>query len=100
MNQVSWQNSQTEVENYLFKLMNNANFGCDCRNNAGNSYSQPVCDELEELSHAKRYQNVFDQDISKFVSTEILGRQIEQEFLRKLYAIDTQDDYYEAKRKL
>ena len=28
---------------------------------------------------------------------EILERQIEEEFLRKLYAFDIQDEYYDAK---
>ena len=62
--------------------MNNANVGYDCRNNADNCYFRPVYDETEELSYAKRYQNMFDQDISEFVSTEILWRQIEEESLR------------------
>ena len=30
---------------------------------------------------------------------EILERQIEEEFLRKLYALDTRDEYYNAKKK-
>ena len=62
--------------------MNNANVGYDCRNNADNCYFRPVYDEIEELSYAKRYQNMFDQVISEFVSTEILWRQIEEESLR------------------
>ena len=33
-NQVSRQNAQTDVEKDFYKLMNNSNFGCDCRNNA------------------------------------------------------------------
>lgn len=41
---------------------------------------------------------MFDQEISAFVWTEILGRQIQEEFLNKLYSLDTQDDYYEAKK--
>ena len=100
MNQVSRQNSQTDVEKDFYKLMNSANFDYDCRNNANNWYFHPVYDEIEELFYTKRYQNVLDQDISEFVSTEILECQIEEKFLRKLYALDTQDEYYEAKKKL
>ena len=100
MNQVSRQSSQTDVEEDFYKLMNNTNFGYDCCNNADNCYFHLVYDEIEEISYAKRYQNLFDQDISEFVSTEILERQIEEEFLRKLYALDTQDEYYEAKKKI
>ena len=42
MNQVSRENSQTDVEKDFYKLMNNANFGYDCCNNADNCYFQPV----------------------------------------------------------
>ena len=98
MNQVSRQNSQTDVEKEFYKLMNNANFGYDCSNNAANCYFHPVYHEIERLSYDKLYQNVFDQDISEFVSTEVLERQIEEEFSKKLYALDTQDEYCEAKK--
>ena len=64
MNQVSRQNSQTDVEKDFYKLMNNTNFGYDCHNNVHSCYFHPVYDEIEELSYATRYQNVFDQDIS------------------------------------
>ena len=68
MYQVSCQNATTDVERNFFKLMNNLNFGFDCRNNANNLFFQPIYDEIEELSYAKKYQNVFDQDISDFVN--------------------------------
>ena len=41
MNQVSRQNAKTDVEKDFFKLMNNANFGYDCRSNADNCYFSP-----------------------------------------------------------
>ena len=70
MNQVLRQNSLTNIGKDFYKLMeNNANFGYDCCHNADNCYFQPVYDEIEELFYAKRYQNVFDEDISEFVST-------------------------------
>ena len=83
MNQVSCQNATTDVKRDFFKLMKNSNFGFDCRNNADNCFFQPIYDEIEELSHAKKNQNVFDQDISDFISSEILERQLEQECLNK-----------------
>ena len=54
MNQVLRQNSHTDVEKDFYKLLNNANFVYNCRNNANNCYFQPVYDEIEELSYAKR----------------------------------------------
>ena len=84
-NQVSRQKAQTaDVEKNFYELMNNANFSYDCRNNADNCYFSPIYDELEEPMYVKGYQNVFDQSISDFVSSEILERQIGEELLNKI----------------
>ena len=88
INQASRQNAKTFVKKYFYKLMNNSDFGYDCQNNAGNCFFQPIYDEIEEPSYAKRYQNVFDKDISEFVSTNILEQQIEKEFLNKFAFFD------------
>ena len=80
MNQVSGRNAKTHLEKDFYKLMNNSNFDYDRRNNADNCYFHPIYDKTEELSYAKQHQNVFDQDISEFVSTDILERQIEENF--------------------
>ena len=98
MNQVSRQNAQTDVEKEFYKLVNNSNFGYDCRNNADNCFFQPIYDEIEELSYAKRFRNVFDQNVSDFVLSEILERQIEEEFLNKLCSLDPQDEHYKARK--
>ena len=99
MNQVSRQKAQTDMEKDFYKLMNNANFRYDCRDNANNCYFSPIYDEIDELLYSKRYQNVFDQSISNFVSSEILENQIEEEFLNKIRKLDQNDDYYEARKK-
>ena len=57
--------------------MNNSNFGHDCRNNADNCIFQPIYNKIEEL---------------------LLERQIEEEFLNKLYALNTQDEFYKARK--
>ena len=98
MNQVSSQNGATDVERDFFKLMNNSNFGYDCRNNADNCFFQPIYDENEEFSYTKKNQNVFDQEISNFVSSEILERQLEEEYLNKFAKLDPQDEYFDAKK--
>ena len=78
--------------------MNNSNFGYNCRNNADNCFFNPIFDDKEELSYAKRYQNIFDQDIAEFLSSEYLEHQIEEEFSNKIAALDPQDEYYEARK--
>ena len=40
----------------------------------------------------------FDQSISDFVSSEILERQIEEEFLNKIGKLDQNADYYEERK--
>ena len=60
MNQVLRKNAKTSVEKDFNKLMNNSNFAYDCRNNVDNCSFTLILDEIEELSYAKRYQNIFD----------------------------------------
>ena len=46
--------------------------------------------------YGKRYQNVFDQSISEFVSSEYLGRQIEEECSNKITGLNPNDEYYDT----
>ena len=98
MNQVSRQNPQTDVENDFYKLLAMQISVTIVAIMLIIVILQPVYDEIEELSFAKRHQNVFDQKIGEFVSTEILERQIEEEFLNKLCTLHPQDEYYKARK--
>ena len=57
MNQKSRQNAENSIEKDFYKLMNNSNFGCDCRNNLDNGQLVPIFDELKEVTYLKRYYN-------------------------------------------
>ena len=46
MNQKSRQNAKNAIEKHLFKLMNNANFKFDYRNNANNAKFELIIDEI------------------------------------------------------
>ena len=94
MNQVLRQNAKTSVEKDFNKLMNNSNFAYDCRNNVDNCSFTPILDEIEELSYAKRYQNIFDQNI------DLLEKQIEEEFTNRIATLDQQSEYYKARKNL
>ena len=72
MNQKSRQLSKNDVEKDFFKLMNNSNFGYDCRNNLDNCKFNPILDELGEISYINRYHNIFDEKVSNFVSTDLV----------------------------
>ena len=55
MNQKSRQNAKNNIEKDFYKLMNNANFGFDCRNNANNTKFEPIINKINEISYIKKY---------------------------------------------
>ena len=46
MSQNPRQNGKNGIEKDFFKLMSNANFGNDCRNNTNNVTFEPIIDEI------------------------------------------------------
>ena len=53
MNQKSRQEAKNSIEKDFYKLMNNSNFGYDCRNNLDNCQFVPIFDELKEIMYLK-----------------------------------------------
>ena len=73
--------------------MNNANFGFDCRNNADSLKFDPLIDEINELTYIKRYHNLFDPKVEKFVSSKILEDHIEEEYNQNIAKIKENDPF-------
>ena len=71
MNQKLQQHSENNVEKDFYKLMNNSNFGFDCRNNLDNCKSVPIFDEYKEITFISQYHNIFDSKFSEFVTAEL-----------------------------
>ena len=97
MNQKTRQNAKHSIEKDFYKLMNNANFGFDCRNNANNLKFEPLIDEIDELTYIKKYYNLFDNKITGFVNSEILEKNINQEFDQKIALIKDDNPFKNAR---
>ena len=98
MNQKAWQEDKNSIESDFCKLLNNANFGFDCRNNLDNCVLEPVNDEVQELSFVRKYhRNLFDKELAPFVNLRILQEEITQRFNDERQKIVESDPFYSAK---
>ena len=77
MNQRFRQNAKNKKN--FYKLMNNAKFGFDCRNNANDLKFEPLIDEINKLTYIKKYYNLID--------SKILKKNINQEFEQEIALI-------------
>ena len=60
MNQKAGQKATSSVERDFYKLLNNANFGIDYRNNIDNCSFEPMYDKISEIAYIKRFVCIFD----------------------------------------
>ena len=68
MNQNARKIAKTKVEKDFYKLLNNSNFGNDCRNNIGNCKLELLFDGLDEISYIKNLQKFCKKvDIENFL---------------------------------
>ena len=88
MNQKSRQQSKSSVEKDFYKLMNNSNFGYDCRNNLDNCKFVPIFDEYKEITYINRYHNIFDSKVSQFVTSDFLKADVEEKYNDKFSKLE------------
>ena len=91
------QESKNNIEKDFYKLMNNSNFGYDCRNNLDNCKFVPIFDEFKEITYIGRYWSFFDSKIFQFVTTDLIKQDIEEKYNDKLIKLDKEDKFYAIK---
>ena len=95
MNQNSRKIAKTKVEKDFYKLLNNSNFGNDCRNNIGNCKVELMFDGLDEISYIKKFTNIMqDSRYREFFSLDLLRQQVEGEYDRKREKLDEDDPFF------
>ena len=97
-NLIARQNAKTPMEINFYKLMNNVNFGYDCRNNFDNCYFAPVIDEVEEIAYVRKHQSIYEPDISGFFWTDHLQMQINKDFDNKVAKVNRNDGFYDSRK--
>ena len=98
MNQKARQEATDKVESDFCKLLNNANFGYNCRNNLDNCTFDPITDEIRELNFVKRYHsNLYDESIRPFITSRVLSEDIQERYNNERQLIKEDDKFYAAK---
>ena len=97
MNQKSRQESKTNAEKDFYKLMNNSNFGSDCRNNADNIDFVPIFDEINDVFELQKYYNLCNPKIEDFVSAKVIEESVENKFNEKFHNLSKNDPFYDVK---
>ena len=79
MNKKSRQSASSIVEKDFYKLLDNSNFGIDCRCNIDNCNLQPIYDDFSKIAYIKNYTTIFsDEALEDFFSPPLLREKITQ----------------------
>ena len=98
MNQAARKEAETKVDKDFYELLNNSNFGYDCRKNIDNCNLELLYDGVEEVKYIKRYADIFtDHKLKEFFTGDTLTEQIEKEIDEKINEYEVNDEFYCAK---
>ena len=97
MNQNARKTAASKVEKDFYKLLNNSNFGNDCRNSIGNCSLELIYDGPEELAYIKKFVDIFqDPTLKEFFAEDILKKQVQDEYEEKIKNVDVKDTQYSS----
>ena len=95
MNQNARETANTKVVKDFYKLLNNSNFGNNCRNNIGNCKLDLLFDGLDEISYIKKFTNILqDTHYREFCSVDLFKEQYIKECKEKIEKLDKHDPFY------
>ena len=99
MKQKSRQIAQTNVEKDFYKLLNNSNFGIDCRSNIDNRTLEPIYDEISEIAFIKKYENIFgNEKYFQFSEINVITEEVNEKYERLHLWLDKNNPTYLAGR--
>ena len=99
MNQVFQQKAKTKVGKDFYKLMNNSNFGYDCRNNIDNCSFKPIYEDIVEVSYIQKYISLYFNDAYKdFACPNTIQEQIKQGYISEMIKIASNDSFADTKK--
>ena len=99
MNQISRQKATSPVKRDFYKLLNNANFGIDCRNNIDNCHFKPVYDEIGETAYIKKFDSIFDNGKYRdFPDINLMREEVNEKYKQLILAVNKNDPTYKARK--
>ena len=99
-NQKAKQKAISSVEKDFYKLLNNSNFGIDCRNNIDNCILEALYDEFTEILYIEKFTKIYNGDTFRnFFSPSLLREEITQAFQSTIFVLNKDKPTYEARKK-
>ena len=87
------------MEQDFCKLLNNSNFGADCRSNIDNRVLQPIYDEISEIAYIKKFCNIFDNEkYIQFSKANIMKQEINEKYDQLILNLDKNDPTYLSRK--
>ena len=100
MNQEARQKAAYPVERDFYKLLNNSNFGVNCRNNIENCVLEPLYDKIGEISYIKKFCTIFgNKTYREFLSPTVMRKEITQDRTTKIMSLNKNDPTYQARQE-
>ena len=94
MNQKARQTAKSKVEKDFHKLLNNSNFGNNCRNNIDQCKLKFLFDGVDKIGYLKKFTNIMrDWRYRDFFSLDLMRKQVWREFESNKSKLEDDDDY-------